>query len=52
MKNGEIIMLDEQYLQVRAYTNGNYYSHYAKLIGAELSEITDRVQYIEDSRYY
>lgn len=49
MKNGEIIMLDEQYLKVRAYTHGNYYSHYAKLIGAELSQITDRVQYIEDS---
>lgn len=42
-------MLDENYLRVRAYTHGNYYSHYSKLIGAELSKITDRVQYIEDS---
>lgn len=42
-------MLDENYLKVRAYTHGNYYSHYSKLIGAELSKITDRVQYIEDS---
>ncbi len=48
-EDGEIIMLDEQYLKVRAYTNGNYYSHYSKLIGNELSKITDRVQYIEDS---
>lgn len=42
-------MLDENYLKVRAYTNGNYYSHYSKLMGAELSKITDRVKYIEDS---
>lgn len=42
-------MLDEQYLKVRAYINGNYYSHYAKLVGAELTDITDRIQYLEDS---
>lgn len=48
-ENGEIILLDETYLRVRSYTNGNYYNHYSKLIGLELSKITDRVQYMEDS---
>lgn len=48
-EDGDLIPLDEEFLKVRAYTNGNYYSHYAKLIGEELSKITDRVQYIENS---
>lgn len=48
-ENGEVILLDELFLRVRAYTNGNYYNHYSKLIGNELSKITDRVQYMEDS---
>ncbi len=48
-EDGELIPLEELFLKVRAYTNGNYYSHYAKLIGEELSQITDRVKYIEDS---
>ena len=48
-EEGELIPLEELFLRVRAYTNGNYYSHYSKLIGEELSKITDRVQYIEDS---
>ncbi len=46
---GELIPLEELFLQVRAYTHGNYYSHYSKLIGEELSKITDRVKYIEKS---
>ena len=48
-EDGELIPLEELFLKVRAYTNGNYYSHYSKLIGEELSQITDRVKYIEDS---
>lgn len=48
-EDGELIPLEESFLKVRAYTNGNYYSHYSKLIGEELSKITDRVKYIEDS---
>ncbi|MBQ8299110.1 MAG: hypothetical protein IJX99_04480 [Clostridia bacterium] len=48
-ENGEIILLEEIYLRVRSYTNGNYYRHYSKLIGNELSKITDRVQYMEES---
>lgn len=49
MKNGEIIPLDEQALRVRTYTHGNYYSHYSKLMGKELSNISDRVKYLNDS---
>lgn len=45
---GEIIMLDPSFLRVRTYTNGNYYRHYSRLVGNELSKITNRVEYFED----
>lgn len=48
-EDGEVILIDEVFLRVRAYTNGNYYTHYSMLAGNELSKITGRVKYIEDS---
>ena len=49
-EKGELIPIDDFFLRVREYKHGNYYSHYAKLLEKELSKITDRVQYLEDSQ--
>ena len=48
-ENGELITIDNNCLKVRAYTNGNYYSHYSKLIGKELKRISERVGYMDDA---
>ena len=48
-KDGKLIPIDENCLKVRSYTNGNYYSHYSKLIGKELGKITDKVDYLDEA---
>lgn len=47
-EEGELIPIEELCLRVRQYTNGNYYSHYSKLIGRELKKITEKVGYMDD----
>lgn len=44
---GELIELNDEFLKVRGYTQGNYYSHYSKLAGSALSNITQRVEYVD-----
>ncbi len=46
-EDGEIIPLNEDFLRVRTYTHGNYFRHYSKLVGEQLSDITGRVNYTE-----
>lgn len=47
-ENGEIIPLDDLALRVRKYTNGNYFNHYSKLMGREMSSISNRIDYVDN----
>ena len=48
-ESGQLLKIDEMFLRVRRYTNGNYYAHYSKLIGKELEKITEKIGYIDSN---
>lgn len=47
-ENGDLIKIDDIFLRVRSYTNGNYYRHYSKLAGAELDRVSQIVKFLGD----